>query len=85
MSSDHLLPAGGPASSTDNSSAPGVVYRNGHVYSPGDPTADALLVRGIPTEDIMTATRRQAHTLTPFAQVHGLKLTYPADPDAERP
>lgn len=47
--------------------------------------ADALLVRGIPTEDIMTATRRQAHTLTPFAQVHGLKLTYPADPDAEGP
>ncbi|WP_203917602.1 amidohydrolase [Rugosimonospora africana] len=46
MSSDHLPPAGGPASSTDDSSAPGVLYRNGHVYSPGDPTADALLVRG---------------------------------------
>ena len=28
--------------------------------------ADALLVRGISTEDIMGATRRQVHTLTPL-------------------
>jgi phosphoketolase len=28
--------------------------------------ADALLVRGIRTEDIMSPTRRQVHTLTPF-------------------
>ena len=40
--------------------------------------ADALLVRGIRTEDIMSATRRQIHTLTPFAKVQGTILTYPA-------
>ena len=41
--------------------------------------ADALLVRGIRTEDIMSATRRQAHTLTPFAKVQGTAITYPAE------
>ena len=40
--------------------------------------ADALLVRGIRTEDIMSATRRQVHTLTPFAKVRGTAITYPA-------
>lgn len=40
--------------------------------------ADALLVRGIRTEDIMTLTRSPVHTLTPFAEVHGTLLTYPA-------
>jgi uncharacterized protein (DUF488 family) len=38
---------------------------------------DALLVRGIRTEDIFSATRRQVHTLTPFAHVHGTTITYP--------
>lgn len=41
--------------------------------------ADALLVRGIRTEDIMSATRRQVHTLTPFAAVRGIAITYPAE------
>ena len=41
--------------------------------------ADALLVRGIRTEDIMSPTRRQVHTLTPFANVRGTTITYPAD------
>lgn len=41
--------------------------------------ADALLVRGIRTEDIMSATRRQVHTLTPFAKVRGTAITYPAE------
>jgi uncharacterized protein (DUF488 family) len=41
--------------------------------------ADALLVRGIRTEDIMSATRRQVHTLTPFAKVRGAAITYPAE------
>ena len=41
--------------------------------------ADALLVRGIRTEDIMSATRRQVHTLTPFAIVRGVTITYPAE------
>jgi uncharacterized protein (DUF488 family) len=41
--------------------------------------ADALLVRGIRTEDIMSETRRQVHTLTPFARVRGAAITYPAE------
>ena len=41
--------------------------------------ADALLVRGIHTEDIMSATRRQVHTLTPFAKVRGTAITYPTE------
>lgn len=41
--------------------------------------ADALLVRGIRTEDIMSSTRRQVHTLTPFAEVQGTAITYPAE------
>jgi len=40
--------------------------------------ADALLVRGIRAEDIMSPTRRQVHTLTPFAKVRGATITYPA-------
>ena len=39
--------------------------------------ADALLVRGIGAEHILSATRRQAHTLTPFARVRGNAITYP--------
>jgi uncharacterized protein (DUF488 family) len=41
--------------------------------------ADALLIRGIRTEDIMSPTRRQVHTLTPFAKVRGTAITYPAE------
>src|ERR1039458_1972697 len=41
--------------------------------------ADALLVRGIRTEDIMSPTRRQIHTLTPFAKVRGTVITYPTE------
>jgi uncharacterized protein (DUF488 family) len=40
--------------------------------------ADALLVRGIRAENIMSPTRRQVHTLTPFAKVRGTTITYPA-------
>lgn len=39
----------------------------------------ALLVRGIRTEDIMSPTRRQVHTLTPFAKVRGTSITYPPE------
>ncbi len=46
--------------------------------------ADALLVRGIRTEDILSATRRQVHVLTPFAKVRGTRITYPTG-DAEPP
>jgi uncharacterized protein (DUF488 family) len=41
--------------------------------------SDALLVRGIRTEDIMSSTRRQVHTLTSFARVRGTTITYPAE------
>ena len=41
--------------------------------------ADALLVRGIRAEDIMSPTRRQIHVLTPFAKVRGTTITYPAE------
>lgn len=40
--------------------------------------ADALLVRGVRTEHILSATRRQLHALTPFANVRGAAITYPA-------
>jgi len=39
---------------------------------------DALKVRGIAVEDIMSATRTQPHELTSFAKVHGTQVTYPA-------
>lgn len=40
---------------------------------------DALTVRGIRTEDIMSLTNRRLHTLTPFAQVRNTTVTYPAE------
>jgi uncharacterized protein (DUF488 family) len=41
--------------------------------------ADALLVRGIRTEDIMSAAHRQVHTITSFAKVRGTAITYPTE------
>jgi hypothetical protein len=41
--------------------------------------ADALVVHGIPTCEIVSPTRLQAHKLTPFARVSGLEITYPAE------
>jgi uncharacterized protein (DUF488 family) len=41
--------------------------------------ADALLVRGFPVMDIISASAPRAHTLTPFALVRGTKITYPDD------
>ncbi len=38
---------------------------------------DALLVRGIAVEDIMSATVRTPHKLTSFAKVDGQEITYP--------
>jgi uncharacterized protein (DUF488 family) len=43
--------------------------------------ADALSVRGIPVEHLLSTTQRQAHRLTPWAQVDGTRLSYP--PPAE--
>ena len=39
--------------------------------------ADALLVRGIRVEHILSGTRRQEHSRTPFAKVRGHRITYP--------
>jgi len=40
---------------------------------------DALTVRGIRTEDIVSLKQRRLHTLTPFAHVRGSIVTYPAE------
>jgi len=45
--------------------------------------ADALLVRRIPTEHIISASGRQLHILTPFAKVHYRRITYPASGDSK--
>ncbi|MCO5225106.1 MAG: DUF488 domain-containing protein [Thermomicrobiales bacterium] len=39
--------------------------------------SDALLVRGIPSCEVISATSERPHTLTPFAVVDGTKITYP--------
>jgi uncharacterized protein (DUF488 family) len=45
---------------------------------------DALLVRGVNVEDIMTATSARSHEMTPFAQVDGLQISYPGEEAAPR-
>jgi uncharacterized protein (DUF488 family) len=40
--------------------------------------ADALTVRGVPVEHIMSPSRAQAHSRTPFAKTEGTRITYPA-------
>jgi uncharacterized protein (DUF488 family) len=45
--------------------------------------ADALVVRGIPVEHIMSATRSQSHTLKLWAKVEGTRITYPPEVSAE--
>lgn len=44
--------------------------------------ADALVVRGIDVEHILSATRTQRHELKPWARVQGTRLTYPPHDDA---
>ncbi len=39
---------------------------------------DALLIRGVDVQDILTGKRSQAHKLTSWARVNGLEITYPA-------
>jgi uncharacterized protein (DUF488 family) len=41
--------------------------------------ADALLARGLEACEITSGVRAQRHTLTPWAQVHGTQVTYPAE------
>jgi uncharacterized protein (DUF488 family) len=40
--------------------------------------SDALTARGCRVEHIMSATSSNPHTLTPFARVEGVSVTYPA-------
>jgi uncharacterized protein (DUF488 family) len=40
--------------------------------------ADAMLVRGIRVEDIVSRSRPRPHKMTPFAKIRGKKITYPA-------
>ena len=40
--------------------------------------ADALVARGIQAVEILSAKQSRPHTLTPFAQVRGAEVTYPA-------
>jgi uncharacterized protein (DUF488 family) len=46
---------------------------------------DALEVRGIAVEDIMSENRIQAHELTSFARVKGAHVTYPAPDETWKP
>ena len=41
--------------------------------------ADALSVRGIRVEHILSATSVEIHALTPFAVVRGTRITYPPE------
>ena len=41
--------------------------------------ADALAVRGVPVEHIINRGKTKPHTMTPFAQVSGLQITYPPE------
>jgi uncharacterized protein (DUF488 family) len=41
--------------------------------------ADALLVRHIKVEHLMSATSSKPHTLTPWAKAEGVQLTYPPE------
>jgi len=43
--------------------------------------ADALVIRGIRVEHILSFTHRQDHMLTPWAKVDGTQVTYPPDGD----
>ena len=44
--------------------------------------ADALTIRGVEVREIRSLTRTEAHELTPFAHVDGLRITYPGDGEA---
>jgi hypothetical protein len=41
--------------------------------------ADALLVRGIPVEEIIGTQKPKPHKLTPFARVDGTCISYPPE------
>ncbi len=39
--------------------------------------ADALIARGVPVLEIISAVKAQPHAMTPFAKVEGTQVTYP--------
>ena len=41
--------------------------------------ADALIVRGVPVVEILSESSHRMHELTPFAQVEGVRITYPSE------
>jgi hypothetical protein len=41
--------------------------------------ADALVVRGIRVEEIVSAKGTRPHAMTPFARVNGTAMTYPPE------
>jgi uncharacterized protein (DUF488 family) len=41
--------------------------------------ADALMVRGVPVVEILSESSYRTHELTPFAQVAGVRITYPSE------
>jgi uncharacterized protein (DUF488 family) len=41
--------------------------------------ADALMARGIPVLEILSATGMRPHAMTPFARVDGAEVTYPGE------
>jgi uncharacterized protein (DUF488 family) len=43
--------------------------------------ADALAVRGISVEHILSASKTQSHVLKPWARVQGTQITYPLQPE----
>lgn len=45
---------------------------------------DALLIGGVQVEDIMSASSRREHLLTPFAKVDGLAISYPGENETPR-
>ena len=46
--------------------------------------ADALIVRGIGAEELVSPKKRQPHKITSFAKVRGKKITYPPYEDDEQ-
>jgi uncharacterized protein (DUF488 family) len=44
--------------------------------------ADALVVRGVAVSEITSGVRARPHVLTPWAEVDGLRITYPDSPAA---
>lgn len=45
--------------------------------------ADALVVRAIPVEHILSTLRTMPHTLRPWAHVRGKRITYPPAAEAQ--